>query len=218
MSRPLFILAVVLSLAACAGGKSVELVQIPQRDADLYPWAQQRAGVVLAVDEIVDPARVRQYFGADLLKQNLLPVSVIVSNHGEHRIAVRPSDILLMRGGTVVDPMPIERVAAMAKDEMGRLHSETEQDVEKHFRSLALRERTLAPNENYQGLLFYPQPQPKERNRLFAVLSLFREGGLKMRVGLTDLDTGQRLPFGPFTLATTADSQDFLPVSRKAAY
>lgn len=218
MRTAIVILAVVFGLAGCASTKSIELVQMPQRDADLYPWAQQRAGVVLAVDEIVDPARLRQYFGVDLLKENLLPVSVIVSNHSQHRVAVRPSDILLMRGRTVVDPVPTERVAAIVKDSLGRLHSETEQNIEKHLRSLALQEATLAPNESYQGLLFFPQPQPKERNRLFTVLSLFREGGLRMHVGLTNLDTGERLQFGPFTLSTTADLQDFLPISRRSGY
>lgn len=195
------LLATALTLTACASNKPVELVQLPQRDADVYPWAQKQYGVAITVDEIVDPARVKQYFGIDLLEAGLLPVDVIVSNHGQHRVTLKPSDVLLLDGHQTIDPFPIERVTAIVNTRMGGLKPEVERKVEAYFRGLALRETTLAPNESYQGVLFFPAPQTPKRDRFFRAINLFIEGGMKMRVAVSDLDAQTRMQFGPFLLS-----------------
>lgn len=217
-SLAVLLLAVFLALAGCASGKLVELVQIPQRDADIYPWAQKRADVAVVVDEIVDPARANQYFGVDLPEAGLLPVNIIVSNHGQHRVAIKPADILLLKGRTVIDPLPIERLAAIVKTRMGRLRSEAEHEVEGYFRGLALQETTLAPGESYQGLLFFPTPPAAKKDRFFAELSLFLERGLTMHVAMTDLDTRERLQFGPFALSDATHQRDSFPASRWTSF
>lgn len=190
----------VLAASGCTGAYRV--VQLPQREADLYPLSQTKAGVTIAVDEIRTPDRAERYFGANLIRQGILPVAVIVSNYGEHRVAVKPSDILLQRGRDIVDPLPIEMVTAMAKEQHWFLRSRTQRQVESYFEGLAFRETVLAPNESYQGVMFFPVPRPERHaHTFFTILSLFREGGARVRVGVTDLDRRGRLHFGPFTLA-----------------
>jgi hypothetical protein len=49
--------------------------------------------------------------------------------------------------------------------------------------------------------MFFAAPVPtRTRDRYFTVLSVYRESGPRLRVGLTNLDTGDRLLFGPFSL------------------
>ena len=97
-------------LAGCA---SYSVLELPIREADLYPEGETRSGISIAIDEISDPVRVQRYFATDLLRYGILPVQVIVSNYGEHRIAITPSDVLLMRGSQVVGPIPMEVVAQL---------------------------------------------------------------------------------------------------------
>ncbi|MFL6655025.1 MAG: hypothetical protein ACJ8KA_09545 [Sulfurifustis sp.] len=212
------LLATVLALTACASNKPVELVQMPHRDADVYPWAQKRDGVSVTVDEIADPARVKQYFGVDLLEAGLLPVDVIASNHGQHRVTLKPSDVLLLDGRRIIDPLPIERVTSIVKAHMSRVRAESGRKVEAYFRSLALRETTLAPNDSYHGVLFFPAPQTSKRDRFFSAINLFIEGGTKMRVALTDLDTQARMQFGPFSLSDAPRWRESSYASRWKTY
>src|SRR3954469_7328902 len=106
----LALLALVLS--ACAG--SQRAVQLPQYGADLYPQAQTLAGVTVAVDEMNSAERVERLFGADLIKEGILPVNVVVSNFGKQRLRLKPSDILFYQGKEVIDPLPVETVMAAA--------------------------------------------------------------------------------------------------------
>lgn len=212
------LLATVFTLAGCASNKPVELVQMPQRDADLYPWAQTQDGVAVTVDEIADPVRAKQYFGVDLLEAGLLPVDVIASNHGRHRVTLKPSDVLLLDGHQTIDPLPIERATAIVKAHMARLRSEPAHKLEAYFRGLALKETTLAPNENYHGVLFFPVPVTPQRDRFFTALRLFIEGGMKMHVAMSDLDAKTRLQFGPFSLSDTSHWRDSSYVSRWRAF
>lgn len=191
------LLAVVLM--GCAG--SYQVVQIPPRDADLYPVSQTRAGVTIAIDEVRDAARAERYFGADLLKEGILPVSVIVSNYSEHRVVVKPSDILLHRDRGVVDPLPLEMVVATAKSEHGSLHAKAGQPIEKFFESIAFRETVLLPRETYRGVMFFAVSKPeKQADTVFTLLRAFREGAPKLRVAVTNLDSSERVHFGPFSL------------------
>src|SRR5690242_12463264 len=71
-SRMLLLIAV--SLAGCAS--SYQVVQVPQREADLLPLSDTRQGVSVAVDEITSADRAASYFGADLLRVGIVPLVV----------------------------------------------------------------------------------------------------------------------------------------------
>jgi hypothetical protein len=187
-------------LTGCAS--SYQVLRMPQREADLYPTSQSEVGITIAIDEIKDAARAERYFGANLVKAGILPLLVVVSNYGEHRVIVKPSDVLLHRGSEIIDPLPIEIVSAVAKSERWFMRSNTEEMVDDFFEDLAFRETVLLPNDTYQGVLFFSTPKPqKTENAYFTMLSLFREGGPRVRVGVTDLETRERLHFGPFPLS-----------------
>lgn len=193
---PVFLAAVLMG---CAG--SYQVVQIPQREADMYPLSQTAAGVTVAIDEVRSAARAERYFGADLVKAGIVPVSVIVSNYGKHRVVVKPSDILLHQNKEIVDPLPLEMVVTTAKDEHWFLGSKTEQSIYSFFENVAFKETILFPKDTYRGVMFFAAPKPaRTSDRFFTLLSVFREGGPKIRVAMTDLDSGERVHFGPFSL------------------
>lgn len=198
MLRPrVFFLFLFLALTACA---TFEVVEVPLREADLYPVSQTQEAISVAVDEITSPERVRNYFGVSLLEQGILPVNIIVSNHGEHRVTVKPADVLLRRGTEVVDPLPIAWMAELAKRRAWR-REETEEQINAFFSGLAFAETVLFPHDSYQGALFFPLDYESERDRFFSLIRLFEQGRLKLEVVVTDLETHQRIHFGPFSLS-----------------
>lgn len=192
--------SLALALVGCAS--SYQVVQLPQREADLYPVSQTKSGVTVAIDEIRSPDRVERYFGANLTREGILPLAVVISNNGEHPIAVRPSDVLLHRGTQIIDPLPLEIVVAMAKAQHWLLRSKTRTQVDKYFDGLTFKEVVLSSGESYQGVMFFSIPRPRRTaDDLFSILSLFHESGMRVRVGARDLDTRNRLQFGPFSLS-----------------
>ena len=202
-----FSLLFLLSLVACSS--SYHVVRMPAREADVFPVAETKAGITVAIDEINNPSRAARYFGVDLMDQGILAVNVIVSNYGEHKASVKPSDVLLLRGKAVIDPLPIQFVAKAAKRDR-RLRSRTEAHVDRFFHKIAFKETVLLPNDSYQGVLFFQEHTPtkkkkkKEKDSFFSVVEVFTDGGPKIRVRVTDLDTRQRLSFGPFTISLPA--------------
>jgi hypothetical protein len=200
MTRMLIPLLLGLVLQGCAG--SYRVVQIPQYEADLYPLSQAKAGITISIDEIKSPQRAERYFGADLIKEGIVPVNVVVSNYGKQRVVVKPSDILLYRGKEIIDPLPVEMVVATAKRQHRFLRFNTEEEVNKFFENATFKETVLLPQETHRGVMFFATPTPRRTvDRFFTALSVYREGGPKIRVGLTNLDTGERLLFGPFSIA-----------------
>ena len=189
-----------LGLTACA---RYQVVQIPLREADLYPLTHSVAGVTIAIDEMMDPARVEKYFGVDLIKGGILPINVIFSNHGNRRFNVRPSDVVLYKGKEAIDPLPIEVVVRTAKRRSMFLMGSTSRRVVQFFSGVTLKETILLPNETYQGILFFPASTEKEpqEGRYFTVLKLFGESSFKLQIALTDLGTKRRIHFGPFPLS-----------------
>jgi hypothetical protein len=184
----------------CAG--SYQVVRLPQREADLYPLSQTKEGITIAIDEIKGQARAERYFGADLIKAGILPVMVIVSNYSEDPVLVRPSDILLHRGKEILDPLPIDTVLSFAKSQHWFLRSRTEEQIDDFFESVMFTETSLPAEDTFQGVLFFSMPKASRRHdTTFMISSLFREGGPKVRVGVTQPQTGERLHFGPFTLS-----------------
>jgi hypothetical protein len=184
-------------------------VQLPEREADLYPLSQTRAQITIAIDEITSAERGGRYFGANLIHEGILPLAVVVSNYGAHRVVVRPSDILLHRGTEIIDPLPIETVTAIAKSQHWFLRSKTEKEVESYFKRVAFKETILIPEETYQGIVFFPIPQPKSSSdTLFTMLSLFGNSRLQVQVGVRDLESHDRHLFGPFSLSLPEDTRD----------
>jgi hypothetical protein len=100
---------------------------------------------------------------------------------------------------------------AIAKSQHWFLRAKTEEQIDNFFEEVTFEETALPPNETYQGLMFFSIPQPpKRRYTLFTATNLFREGGPKIRVGVTDLQTRDRLHFGPFSLSRPEESTSYV--------
>ncbi len=193
--RILLIILSFLVLTACTS--EYQVVQIPLRNADVYPRSVTKGDVTLAVDEISESERITTYFGVDLSKEKILPVNVIVTNHGKGRYVVKPSDIMLMKFNEVIDPLSNETVVGIALDLHARVSNKTERQVNAYFSNLALQETMLGPNESRQGVLFFKIKQDEE-DRNFIVRRLFREGTMKINAGVTNAETGERVHFNLF--------------------
>jgi|SRR3954447_19582380 len=192
----LALLALVLS--ACAGSQRV--VQLPQYGADLYPQAQTLGGITVAVDELNNTDRVERLFGSDLIKEGILPVTVVVSNFGKQRLRLKPSDVLFYQGKDVIDPLPVEVVMAAAKRQK-QVRTGTGEKLDKNYGDALLKETAIDPNRTYRGIMFFAVPGPKPMlDRFFASLSLHPDDGPKMRIGMTNLESGERLLFAPFSV------------------
>ena len=193
----------ILALAACT--TAYEIVEIPTRDAELYPLAQSKDGITVAVDEITSSERSKQYFGVDLFKEGIVPLNVVISNHTDRRLLVNPADMLLLRGRqSVVDPVPLHMVTNLVVRDYGWLKSDANKELNEHFEDLSLQEMVLMPDQVYQGVLFFKAAEPdryKSRNRHFTVMSLYRQGALNLQVSIADLETQERMYFGPFPIA-----------------
>jgi hypothetical protein len=207
MSLKKIALMVTLGLAGCAD--SYKVVQFPQREADLYPVSQTREGISVAIDEVTSPDRADRYFGLDLTHRGVLPVAVIISNNGPHRVQLKPSDVLLHRGTQVIDPLPIESVIGLAKSQR-RLGSSSGKEVDKYFEELGFKETVLSSGETYQGVMFFPIP-PRERsssNSYFAIMPLFHDERMQVVIGAWDLDSHDRMHFGPFSVTLPRKQED----------
>lgn len=205
--RALLLASLALVLSACAS--SYRVVQVPQYGADLYPQSQTKSGVTVAIDEMKVSERVERLFGADLIKEGILPVNVVVSNFGKQRLLVKPSDILLYRGKEVIDPIPVEMVMAAAKRQKF-LRASTQGEVDKYFEEATFKETALFPSETYRGVMFFAVPAPKRlMDRFFTAWSVYRDGGPKVRLGLTNLDSGERVLFAPFPISLPDNAGTF---------
>ena len=90
---------------------------------------------------------------------------------------------------------------ASAKRRKAFLRSGTEAEVDKHFADAMLKEIALHPNETYRGVMFFAVPTPKKvMDRFFTTWSVYRDDAPKMRVGVTNLDSGERVLFAPFPI------------------
>jgi hypothetical protein len=197
---PIRVLLPLVALIVSACSSSYRVVQVPQYGADLYPQSQARSGVTVAIDEMKNAERVERLFGADLIKEGILPVNVVVSNFGKQRLLLKPSDILFYQGNDVIDPLPVEMVMATAKRQK-YLRTSTEKQIDKYFGDAVLKETTLYPNETCRGIMFFALPAPKRPlDRFFISWNILRDDGPKLRIGITNLDTGERVLFAPFSV------------------
>ncbi len=176
-SVPLLLLALTLLSAACAAPPHT-VVAPPVHQADLYPDAQSIAGLTVAVDEISDPERARLYFGRDVTSEDILPVMVVVTNQSDDRFLVKPSDVLVYRGKTIVDPVPPPRGTAGPE---------------------VFKETVVAPGSTVQGIIFY-KIRKQEPGLYGKVERVFSDRPM-LRMIATDQESGERISFGPFTLS-----------------
>jgi hypothetical protein len=205
-----FIRILMLAAAGLAGCSSTyRVVQIPQRDADLYPLSQTRQGVSVAIDEITSSDRAASYFGADLVQVGIIPLVVVISNNGTHRIDVKPGDVMLSRATQIIDPLRLEAVVAMARKQHGAIAAATQKSVTEYFEGLAFSEMVLPPGATYQGVMFFPIPRKKvSSDSMFSAMTLFRDSGMWIVVGARDLDTGNRVHFGPFSVSSPQNTAE----------
>jgi hypothetical protein len=117
--------------------------------------------------------------------------------------------VLLHRGTQVIDPLPLESVVGLAKSQR-RLGSSTGKDVNKYFDDLAFKETVLSSGETYQGVMFFPIPaqERSSSNGYFAIMPLFHDNRIQVVVGAWDLDSHDRMHFGPFSLTLPHKKQD----------
>jgi hypothetical protein len=201
------LMSLALGLADCASAP-FQVVQIPQRAADLYPVSQTKRGVTVAIDEIRSPDRVERYFGTNLRGQDVLPLAIIISNNSEHQIAVTPADVLLQQGGEVIDPTPLRMVIAMAEAPY-RLGSKTRAQVNKYFQELAFTEVILPQGANYQGVIFFSVPRHRRpADDSFSMLALFPDYRMRLQIDVRDTEYPRQLRFGPFTLSYMENAVD----------
>lgn len=149
MPKHLFLIGILaLGLTACSSPTPYVIVEMPEREADLYPLSQTKEGVTVAVDEITNVERSMQYFGIDMFKHGIVPINVVISNHTERMQLVSPSDILLLRGRqSVVDPLPVQAVTNLVDREYWYFDSGTKKQIDEHFGGLTLQEMVLMPDE-----------------------------------------------------------------------
>jgi hypothetical protein len=190
-----------MTLAAAGCTSTYHVVEYPQREADLYPLSQSQDGISVAVDEVTRAGRADRYFGTDLARRNILPLAVVVSNNGAHRVTIRPADVLLHQGTEVIDPLPMDVVIARASGH------DPQSRVAKYFDGLAFKETVLPPGGSYEGVMFFPVPQARKADSRFTALPLFTPSGLQVIVGARDLDTQTRYRFGPFTLTAPGEEE-----------
>ena len=194
-----------LGLTSCSAPSPYVIVEMPARDADLYPLSQTKEGITVAVDEITNSERSMQYFGVDMFKHGIVPVNVVISNHTERRQLISPADVLLMRGrSSVVDPLPIQSITNLVNQDYWYLDVVTQRRINEHFDDLTMQEMVLMPNQVYQGVMFFKAAKPEKdsrESRYFTVMSLYRKGALNLKVSIADLETRERMHFGPFPIA-----------------
>ena len=141
---------------------------------------------------------------------NGAPVNVVVSNFGKQRMLLKPSDILLHGEKEVIDPVPVETVMAVATRQKSFLRDSTKEEVDRYFERSAFKETTLSPGDTYSGVMFFAVPAPKRRlDRFFTSWNVYRRSGPKMRIGLTNLESGERVLFPPFSITLPEDAGRF---------
>jgi len=203
MSRVWTLIVALSSVCVMGCASTYHVVQIPERDADMYPLSQTKDGVTIAIDEVRSAARAQRYFGANIVPAGVLPVVVVVSNHSSRSVVVKPSDVLLQRGRDIADPLPLESVVTLATGDRWFLRKKTAEQVEGFFANAAFKETVLLPNDSYQGVMFFANAKPRRHeDRFFTMSSLFADSGPRIRVAITDLEEPHRVHFGPFSLSS----------------
>jgi hypothetical protein len=82
--------------------------------------------------------------------------------------------------------------------------------VDKYFGDAMLKETSLFPNDTYRGVMFFAVPAQKRlMDRFFTSWSVYRDGGPKMRVGVTNVESGERVLFAPFAITLPENSGTF---------
>jgi hypothetical protein len=178
---------------------------MPQREADLYPLSETKDGITVAVDEITNTERSKQYFGVDMFKHGIVPVNVVISNHTARKQLVSPVDVLLLRGRqAVIDPLPIQSITNLVNRDYWYFDERTYNQLSEYFSDLTMQEMVLMPNQVYQGVLFFKAVDLDKAYRddsNFKVTRLYPKSSLNIKVSVADLETRERMHFGPFPIS-----------------
>lgn len=206
MPKLLVIIGIMtLGLTACSSPTRYEIVEMPQREADLYPLSETKDGITVAVDEITNTERSMQYFGVDMFKHGIVPVNVVISNHTERKQLVSPVDVLLLRGRqAVIDPLPIQNITNLVNRDYWYFDERTYNQLSEYFNDLTMQEMVLMPNDVYQGVLFFKAVDLEKAYRddsNFNVTRLYPKSSLNIKVSVADLETRERMHFGPFPIS-----------------
>lgn len=206
MQKLLVIIGIMtLGLTACSSPTRYEIVEMPQREADLYPLSETKDGITVAVDEITNTERSMQYFGVDMFKHGIVPVNVVISNHTGRKQLVSPVDVLLLRGRqAVIDPLPIQRITNLVNRDYWYFDERTYNQLSEYFNDLTMQEMVLMPNDVYQGVLFFKAVDLDKAYRddsNFNVTRLYPKSSLNIKVSVADLETRERMHFGPFPIS-----------------
>ncbi len=174
-----------LALAsACAAPTHSPLVTVTPRSADVHPTAQRDSGVSLAVrDATTADRRLRSVWGPAFAESGILPIEVIVSNQGRDAVSIEPGDVFVLRGS--------ETLASLSFDQVAELIEQPER-----VRPFALRTTIVPPGRSLQGILFFDVSDG--RGWLERLLDAYPAPVSRVHVALTNIETQQRLRFGPF--------------------
>jgi hypothetical protein len=164
----------VLILAAGCASYDARLAPIATLPA--MPTQRSEGAVSAGADPYWQRDRQTMVFDADLASEATLPVQVIVVNHGERTLLVRPSDITLtLPDGTQLNPSSPGSVAAkLAKTSMnfwptfffglagafaaGSADEEATSDRQADYRSKELPESRLGRDASAQGFVYFISP------------------------------------------------------------
>ena len=73
-------MAVLLSLTGCS---TIKLPDVPITPASSYKFHQEQAGLTIALEPFLEPDRVKETFGLNLLSEGVLPLLLVVDNHSD---------------------------------------------------------------------------------------------------------------------------------------
>jgi hypothetical protein len=193
------LLGVALGLTGCT--TPFEVVRLPKRDAEVYPASQSLERVAVAVDAIARKHRAANYFGAPLPEAGVLPVNITISNHGDQPVQVHPADLLLNYAGQVVDPLPLAKVAQRIRRLHGGVEEQTAREIDRYLEQVSFGDRIVGTGETYQGVVFFDtRRQEAETFRHVRVFRVFDSAGYRLHLRVTQMDSRDRLAFGPFSL------------------
>ena len=97
--------------------------------------------------------------------------------------------MLLLEGDSVVDPLSLEQAGKSVRG------------GDKRMAELAFQEKVIPPKSSYQGMLLFKTK--KRGSGLYARVEKLFSDRLSLRIVVTDRDSGERITFGPYSLAGT---------------
>jgi len=124
----LLVLALLTGVAGCA---TSVVIENPSQPISQFELRQSQHGVEIAIDPIIEPTRLQQYFVTDLLHGfNILPVFIVMQNQQDTPILVQNGSFTLIDGtgrslaqsAPISTTGPLVRKAANIEETMAPIH------------------------------------------------------------------------------------------------